>query len=303
MIGAGVNIMREVLTKPLVIPTGRGLFNMLVAMARLNFVEALGKAEILVAVLLLALPMHRHEVTDQTFFAILLRDHEIASNLNQLSTVIGADEVLEFETALQLANSMDDDALTVVANLIGTFGLANGFKGCKYAYSFAIMLIGNGRSSECFDYFVDCAQADQENVFLKNGLLGLLHDRPKPTPVSPASWPVLPEPMVASPLKLDFESADCFPPLLITDEEFSDCQAVTEVAFVVRGLPVDPISSWRAEIGALEAAVPERPGRGEPLATFNGEEVAQNVLDAFQSAPTVGAGAGPKEDFRMIGCV
>jgi hypothetical protein len=292
--------LKTVLTRPFAIATGNGLFKLLLAMGRAQFTEPLGKPDVLATILLLTLPLYGESVTDRSFFAAMLKDHEAAPSLTQVASAKVDDEVLEFETALQIVNTMDDHDVTIVANLLGTLAAANKFARCKYVYSFVITLIGNGRSPECFAYFVQCIADDQENLFLKTGLFEILKplgdSQSQIQSIQPEVWPdITPLPLRPPPAIVDFTSIHDLPPLFITDPVFRDATAAREAALQVRGLCVEPIGRWVAEIGAMDKNIVERSGRGEPLPSFREVDVARDVRLALKGAPIVGGGAKRRE--------
>jgi hypothetical protein len=262
---------------------------MLLGMARADWAEPLGNPEVLVAVLLLAFPLYGRDITDRTFLAALLRDHEVAANLTQLASAAEIDEVLQFETTLQLMSSMSNQALTVVVDLLAALVLANGFNHCKYVYGCMITLINNGRSPDCFAYFIDCVEADQDNVFLKTGLLTVFKSLSQvhihTTHREDVVWPLLqvPAPVLVS-NRIGFTDVHDLPPLVVTDPEFSNCAAVATAAALVRDITVEPLGRWLAEVTAMKTAVLKQSADpAQLLDDFNGEEVARAVREALTS--------------------
>jgi hypothetical protein len=282
-------LLSDVLRRPFRLVTGGGLFRMLLGMARADWAEPLGNPEVLFPVLLLAFPLHGRDITDCTFLAALLRDHEVAANLTQLASAAEIDEVLQFETTLQLMSSMSNQALTVLVDLLAALVLANGFNHCKYVYGCMITLINNGRSPDCFAYFIDCVEADQDNVFLKTGLLTVFKSLSQvhihPTHREDVVWPLLqvPAPVLVS-NRIGFTDVHDLPPLVVTDPEFSNCAAVATAAALVRDITVEPLGRWLAEVTAMKTAVLKQ--SADPthlLDDFNGEEVARAVREALTS--------------------
>jgi hypothetical protein len=170
---------------------------------------------------------------------------------------------------------MPDPDITVVANLLGALLAANGYKSAKYIYSFVMALVGNGRSPACFANFVEVAERDTENVFLKSSLLEITQSLKgmKGPAKAPVTFPALN--FAASSLqgqKVDFANYANFPPLLIVDEAFEACPTVVKIQKLVKGAVVEPISSWKREVETATKVKVEKPKGGG--AEFEGKDVA-----------------------------
>jgi hypothetical protein len=271
---AAADAMRATLCRPLRVVAPDGLFALLVAAARTG-IPVLGSEAPLAAVLLLVLPLFGTDITDRTFLATLLRGSEAASNLRQIADAPADDEVLEFETALHIADAMSDEELAVTANILGALMAASGFKRCLYLYSFVITLMGNARSPQCFTFFVECGEKDQENVFLRNSLLeifdGLKCAGAPAGGAAPIVFPVIECPLLVLRQKeVDFAEIADWPPLLITDPEFKDCAIVQAIKETVKRIDVAPFTAWAAEFATGRKAV-VAPDEGVELPRFDGD--------------------------------
>jgi hypothetical protein len=300
-------LLKDMLKRPFKLENGTGFFNMLLAVATSELSGTVDCPEILIVILLLAFPLYGRDVTDRGFFAHFLKDQEVASNLTQLSVATEDDEVLEFETALQLVNAMRDEDLTVVANVLGTLMLANGFKRCKFIYSFVITLVGNGRSPNCFVYFVECAETDQENVFLKNSLIeildGLKTGRAAGDRQSMSKFPVvqIEESIVPVKKAVDFTTVRDFPPLYISDPEFRDCPTVRAVEHVVKAIAVEPMVRWFAEIAAVKETRVDPALSGVQPDRLNSSAIRVGIQDAFKAGMPVIGDAKAQGQLLVIG--
>jgi hypothetical protein len=279
--------LRTALCRPFRVAMPDGLFALLVAAARAGM-PVLGGEAPLAAVLLLTLPLFGAEITDRAFLAALLHGTEAASNLRQIADAPVDDEVLEFETALHIADAMPDEELTVTANILGAFMAANGFKRCLYLYSFVLTLMGNARAPQCFAFFLECGEDDHENVFLRNSLLEIFDFlKCGGAPAGECATVVFPR-VECLPMRLkkeaDFARIPEWPPLLLTDPEFKACAVVQAVVEAIKGIEVVPFTAWAAEIAVMRKAVVE-PDDAVDLPEFGGEAVGEALLDPASGLP------------------
>jgi hypothetical protein len=164
---------------------------------------------------------------------------------------------------------------------------ANEYKGAKYIYSFVMALVGNGRSPECFLNFVEAADRDTENVFLKSSLMEITQGlKGKKGAAKPkVSFPALKyEAASLKGVKVDFGAYASYPPLLIVDDDFETSPTVEAIHAKVQGAVVEPLSSWTEEI-TNASKVKVNKGEADGAGAFDGKVVAQALAGLAAQVP------------------
>jgi hypothetical protein len=279
-------LVSQRMAKPLRLARVDGFFSVLIAAAR-NGIAVLGTQEALVVVLLLAFGVCG-EGEDSGFFAKMLQDSEVGATLAWLAET--RDDVVEFETALQIAQGMSDESITVVLNILGALAAAGALRQCKYVYAFAVVLVTSGRCQECFAHFLECAEDDQSFAYRRNSFIEMI-DGQKARAAMEAFKEGFPKVditkdlVVRDQVRTDGDLTD-FPPLFVRDSEFEECETVKMVAKAWEGLLIEPIATWNTEIEMAKRPVPAIETKAE--SRFNSEEVYEAIhsgLSAVEGNP------------------
>jgi hypothetical protein len=237
---------------------GRSFFHFLLAIARVELTDVIQTHEVIAAVLCLAIPLYGLDWTSRNFFAAIgakIRDADISLNLSKLS-VTDKDDSLEFEPALLLVNSICDYDLEVVANLIGSLLAANNFK------------------------------RDQENALLKDHLVASFEKRDvqvTPRRAGEGKIPIvaLNEKWQIGGNRFNFNEIRDFPPLLFLTADFGESPTALSIKNSIRGIKIEPISDWFAEIARGKAKTVGKVPVNKEAVSIYGERLAQKLKDAL----------------------